>query len=127
MRRKASTMDQADSAAACLLAGALIAHPPSAALSAPTYSTSILEAGEACAAFHDEHVRDVKAKRLQCDVREPLPHGCAKHRMVHLREDPQDAEDDPALAAGVTDRLWSMEDVVALTDARETTPAKRGP
>jgi len=33
----------------------------------------------------------------------------------------------PAMAAGVTDELWSMEDVVALPDAREAPPAKRGP
>jgi len=33
----------------------------------------------------------------------------------------------PAMAAGVTDRLWSMEDVVTLLDAREAPPTKRGP
>jgi hypothetical protein len=33
----------------------------------------------------------------------------------------------PAMAAGITDRLRSMEDVVALLDAREAPPAKRGP
>ncbi len=33
----------------------------------------------------------------------------------------------PAMAAGITDRLWSMEDMVALLDAREAPPAKRGP
>jgi hypothetical protein len=31
------------------------------------------------------------------------------------------------MAAGITDRLWGMEDVVALLDAREAPPAKRGP
>ena len=33
----------------------------------------------------------------------------------------------PAIAAGVTERLWNMEDIVALIDARTPPPAKRGP
>jgi len=33
----------------------------------------------------------------------------------------------PAMAAGVTDRLWSLEDVLARVDADAPEPAKRGP
>lgn len=33
----------------------------------------------------------------------------------------------PAMAAGLTDRLWSFEDVVRLIDEREGPPKKRGP
>jgi IS1 family transposase len=33
----------------------------------------------------------------------------------------------PAMAAGVSDRLWPMEDIVALIDTREGEPKKRGP
>ena len=32
----------------------------------------------------------------------------------------------PAMAAGVTDRVWDVKDIAALIEAREA-PAKRGP
>ncbi|MEX1146846.1 MAG: IS1 family transposase [Sphingomonadales bacterium] len=33
----------------------------------------------------------------------------------------------PAMAAGLTDRLWGVEDIVALVDANKPAPKKRGP
>jgi len=33
----------------------------------------------------------------------------------------------PAMAAGVTDRLWEVSDIVALLEAAELKPGKRGP
>jgi hypothetical protein len=32
-----------------------------------TMTKPLIDGGEACAAYHDEHVRDVKASRIQCD------------------------------------------------------------
>ncbi|WP_217433838.1 DDE-type integrase/transposase/recombinase [Caulobacter sp. S45] len=33
----------------------------------------------------------------------------------------------PAMAAGITDKLWSLEDIAERMDARQPAPAKRGP
>ena len=32
-----------------------------------TVTRLLVDAGAACAEYHDEHVRDVKVKRLECD------------------------------------------------------------
>lgn len=33
----------------------------------------------------------------------------------------------PAMAAGITDRLWSLEDIAERIEAGKPAPAKRGP
>lgn len=33
----------------------------------------------------------------------------------------------PAMAAGVTDKLWDMANLVAIVEAAEAKPGKRGP
>ena len=45
---------------------------------------------------------------------------------LQFREDAQDLKMTPALAASVTDRLWTMEDSVELIDAEAPVPGSRG-
>lgn len=52
----------------CLLDGMPIrATARVADVSKNTVSKLLVEAGAACSAFHDEHVREVKSQRVQCD------------------------------------------------------------
>jgi hypothetical protein len=43
---------------------------------------------------------------------------CRRHKSLRV---------SPAMAAGVSDRLWSLEDVVAKTDEMAPAPKPRGP
>ena len=58
-------------------------------------------------------------QRVQQEARKPRAHGRALCALVQLRPHPQDAADEPAMAAGIETRLWSMEDVVRLVEQRE--------
>jgi IS1 family transposase len=52
----------------CLLDGMSIRGTARVAdVSKNTVSKLLIQAGAACSAFHDEHVREVKAQRVQCD------------------------------------------------------------
>jgi hypothetical protein len=131
-----------------------------------TVAKMLVDAGEACAAFHEENVRDVQSKRVQVD--EIWSFCAAKQKNFPNMKKPVDGAGDvwtwtaldadsklivqwfvggrdalytvwynwvsihktlrvtPAMAAGLTDRLMSIEDVVAPIDAREGAPKKRG-
>ena len=43
---------------------------------------------------------------------------CRTHKSLRM---------SPAMAAGVADRLWEVQDIVALVEAAEPAPKKRGP
>jgi IS1 family transposase len=52
----------------------------------------MLDAGEACAVYHDEHVRNVKSKRVQCD--EIWSFVAAKQKNVAAMKSPVDGAGD---------------------------------
>jgi hypothetical protein len=61
---------------------------------------------------------------VQCDVK----HGhSALLRVLQLARQHKSLNKlSPAMAAEISDRLWSMEEIVALIDAAEGEPKKRG-
>lgn len=55
-------------------------------------------------------------------------HAVALHMMYHIFVGVHKAlRMSPAMAAGVTDRLWEIGDIAKLVEEAEATPAKRGP
>jgi hypothetical protein len=57
-----------------------------------TVSKLLVDAGRACAAFHDAKVRDVKAKRVQCDEIWAFTH-CKEKRVATAKAPPPGAGD----------------------------------
>ncbi len=45
-------------------------------------------------------------------IRESRPYGCALRRLVQLRPDAKDPENVAAMASGLSDHLWEMDDIV---------------
>lgn len=80
-----------------------------------TVSKLLIDAGLACAAFHDKTVRGATAKAVQCD--EIWSFSYAKQKNVKFAK----------AALRLLDRVLKMTDVVALIDAANPVPAIRGP
>jgi hypothetical protein len=59
-------------------------------------------------------------RQSYCDGR----HSC---RVLQFRQNPQDAEDHPAMAAGLSEHVWSLEEIVQMADSYMSKPSKRGP
>jgi len=57
-----------------------------------TVSKALIDAGKACAAFHDENVRDVKAARVQCDEIWSFTYAKAKN-VEKAKKAPEEAGD----------------------------------
>jgi hypothetical protein len=57
-----------------------------------TVSKLLVDAGRACAAFHNEKVRGVVAKRIQCDEIWAFTH-CKQRRVATAKAPPPGAED----------------------------------
>ncbi len=65
----------------------------------------------------NEHARLHAAhERLLEEDRQPLSFHRAALHVLQLRADSPNAQDHPAMAAGVTDKLWDIADMVALLD-----------
>ncbi|MDA8232734.1 MAG: IS1 family transposase [Magnetospirillum sp.] len=57
-----------------------------------TVTKMLVDAGAACAAYHDEHVRDVKARRVQCDEIWSFTH-CKQKNVKDAKAAPEAAGD----------------------------------
>ena len=74
----------------------------------PTILKLLVDLGTACAEFHNERVRNLHAQRIQCDNFARI-HGTLRVT--------------PAMATGIADHVWSLEELVGLLDRASTEAA----
>ena len=53
--------------------------------------------------------------------------GCNLRRTLQFRQNPQDAENHSGMAAGLSDHVWSLEEIVLMADSYMPKAGKRGP
>jgi hypothetical protein len=64
------------------------------------------ELGEACATYHDEHVRGVATKRMAAVALHFMYYNfCRVHKTLRVT---------PAMEAGISNRVWEIEELVDL-------------
>ena len=66
----------------------------------------------------DEAICEVEQRLLE-KGRESRAFGRDPLHALQLRADPPELEDNPAMAAGVTTKLWSITDMVRIIEERE--------
>lgn len=101
------------------------------------------EAGRAALSFHDERVRGLQSKRVQCDEIWSFVYAKNKN-VVDAKAPPKGAGDvwtwtaidadsklicktlrvTPAMASGLTDKLLSFEDLIAIMDEAAPKPGR---
>ncbi|WP_449288998.1 hypothetical protein [Methylopila musalis] len=98
-----------------------------------TVAKSLVDAGKACAMFHDDTVRDLTMRsftRLTNAFSKKFKnhvHMVALHTVWHnFVKMHATLRTTPAMSAGVADRLWSMEDVAAIVESAAPKAGKRG-
>ncbi len=84
-------------------------------VSTNTVTKLLVKAGHACEAYHDEHVRNVHASKVQCDEIWSLCYAKQKNLRA-AKAAPEEAGD-----------LWVWDDVLNLTDVRKPPLKKLGP
>ena len=80
-----------------------------------TVSRILVEVGEACAAYHDRIIRNLPCKVLQVDeVWSFMNYNfCRIHQTLRCT---------PAMEAGITDHVWSLEEIADLVNIETNNP-----
>lgn len=88
-----------------------------------TMAKLLNDAGRAVGAYQDQAFQNLQCKRIEAHSNAIALH-FAYYNFVRVH---QTLRASPAMPEGVTDRLWEMSDLVAIVEAADRKPGKRGP